>query len=357
MRSVPLDELDAALPARFSGIIYEISERIAGKERLLGRRIAGRLGAPFPFVIGAFGRQTETIDVGPKIDDKEFLAIATGMPSEALYGASQLSFAEQLDAIERYFDASSVKVAEGARGLWESIAVVRGRANEEELRVRLVRMLASDDPRRMRAALNCLHTLRPANRAFAQDRILELAFSPLLTTTYAPLFESVRSHLRSPGEPFPQALRERAKARFVDDATLTLNQRQIFFMFVVRGNFDTRREAVDMIFSLQGIPFEDSVRAIHDGGHDVWALNRPEQWTSEEIDRLIARAPGVPNQRLSRYLYAFRFSHFVSKEQKAALVEQVRERLGVAEAADVRDDELIKSLKRLIEIIPTNTSS
>ena len=46
----------------------------------------------------------------------------------------------------------------------------------------------------MRAALNCLHSLRPANRAFAQDRILELAFSPLLTTTYAPLFESVRSH-------------------------------------------------------------------------------------------------------------------------------------------------------------------
>ena len=273
MRSVPLDELDAALPARFSGIIYEISERIAGKERLLGRRIAGRLGAPFPFVIGAFGRQTETIDVGPKIDDKEFLAIATGMPSEALYGASQLSFAEQLDAIERYFDASSVKVAEGARGLWESIAVVRGRANEEELRVRLVRMLASDDPRRMRAALNCLHSLRPANRAFAQDRILELAFSPLLTTTYAPLFESVR-----------------AKARFVDDATLTLKQRQIFFMFMVRGGADTRREAVDAIFSLDGLAFEDSVRAIHDGGHDVWALNRPEQWTSEEIDRLIARA-------------------------------------------------------------------
>jgi hypothetical protein len=357
VRSVPLDPLDAALPARFNGIIYEISERIAGKEQLLGRRIVGRLGAPFPFVIGAFGRQTETIDLGPKIDDKEFLAIATGMSSEALYGASQLSFAEQLDEIERYFDASSVKVAERARGLWESIAVVRGGAQEEELRARIVRMLASDDPRRMRAALNCLHRLRPANRAFAQDRILELAWSPLLTTTYASLFESLRSQLRSPAEPFPAALRERAKARFVGDTALTLQQRQIFFMFVVRGNSDTRREAVDMIFSLQETPFEDSVRAIHDGGHDVWALNRPEQWTSEEVDRLIARAPGVPNQRLSRYLYAFRFSHFVSKEQKAALVEQVRERLGVAEAADVRDDELIKSLKRLIEIIPTNTSS
>jgi N12 class adenine-specific DNA methylase len=65
----------------------------------------------------------------------------------------------------------------------------------------------------------------------------------------------------------------------------------------------------------------------------------------------------VPNERLGRYLYAFRFGHFVSKEQKTALVEQVRERLRVAEAADVRDEELIKNLKRLIEIIPTNTSS
>jgi hypothetical protein len=170
VRSVPSDELDVALPlpARFSGIVYEIRERIAGKERLLGRRIVGRLGAPFPFVIGAFGRPTETIDLGPKIDDKEFLAIATGMSSEALYGASQLSFGEQLDAIERYFDASSDKVAERARGLWESIAGVQGRKHEDELRARLERMLASDDPRRMRAALNCLHTLQPANRAFAQ---------------------------------------------------------------------------------------------------------------------------------------------------------------------------------------------
>ena len=37
-----------ALPARFNGIIYEISERIAGNERLLGRRIVGRLGRAVP---------------------------------------------------------------------------------------------------------------------------------------------------------------------------------------------------------------------------------------------------------------------------------------------------------------------
>ena len=67
--------------------------------------------------------------------------------------------------------------------------------------------------------------------------------------------------------------------------------------------------------------------------------------------------PGVPNERLNRYLSGFRFGHFVSKEQKAGLVEQVRERLRVAEAAPRPDENVIKELKRLIETIPGNISS
>ena len=72
---------------------------------------------------------------------------------------------------------------------------------------------------------------------------------------------------------------------------------------------------------------------------------------------IIARAAGVPNERLNLYLSAFRFGHYVSKEQKAALVELVRERLRVAEAAPRPDENVIKELKRLIEIIPGNISS
>jgi hypothetical protein len=199
--------------------------------------------------------------------------------------------------------------------------------------------------------------LRPGDQAFAQDRILELAWSPLLTTTYASLFTSIRSLLRSPAEPFPAALRERAKDRMRDSAPLTLPQRQLLFMFMVRGGAQTRREALDTVFSLEGLAFEDQVRAIRDGESDVWASDRPEQWSSDDIDRLIARTPGVPNERLGRYLNAFRFGRFVSKEQKAALVEQVGERLRAAQAAPVPDETLIKQLQRLIEIIPGNTSS
>ena len=128
-------------------------------------------------------------------------------------------------------------------------------------------------------------------------------------------------------------------------------------MFMVRGGAETRREVLDTVFSLDGPAFEEQVRAIHDGDHDVWASNRPEHWSSDDIDRLIARTPGVPNERLDRYLNAFRFGHFVSKEQKAALVEQVGERLRAGQSAPVPDETLIKQLQRLIEIIPRNIAS
>ena len=359
-RQVPSDRPELALPERVSGSIYEISERLAGNERLLGRQLVGHLAPPFPFVIGAFGRLPEAINLGPKINSgKEFLALGTGIASEVLYAApTSLPYAERLDEVERFFDSSSAKVADRAVGVWMSVAVGLGHAHQEELRARIERMLANDDDtRRFGAALSCLTALRPANRAFAQDRLIELAFSPLLTAKYASVIGSLRTQLNSPAEPFPAAVRARARTLFIGDAALTQQQRQIFFMLMVRGGSETRREAVDMLFSLEGVPFEESVRAVGAGDHDVWASNQPTQWSRDEIDRLVARAAGVPNERLNLYLSAFRFGHYVSKEQKAALVELVRERLRVAEAAPRPDENVIKELKRLIEIIPGNISS
>ena len=218
-------------------------------------------------------------------------------------------------------------------------------------------MLESDDPRRFRTGLNGLFSLTPANRTFAQQRILDLAFSPLLATKYSSLSGTVRALLQSPPEPFPAAIRERATAAFVADSTLTRRQRQIFFVIMARGGPDMRREAVDTVFSLDGVLFEESVRAIGEGESDIWTGHTPQQWSANEIARLIERAPSVPNERLSGYLHAFRFGNFVSKEQKASLVAQVSERLRIAETASAHDEAQIKELKRLIEIIPNNISS
>ena len=361
VRQVPSARAELALPERVGGSVYEISERIAGNERLLGRQLVGHLAPPFPFVIGAFGRLPEAINLGPKINSgKEFLALGTGITSEVFYAApTSLPFAERLDEVERFFGSSSEKVANKAAGVWIAIAAGQGHAHQEELRARIERMLANDDDvRRLNAALNALTALRPANRAFAQDRLIALAFSPLLTTKYGSLVATLKTQLNSPAEPFADAVRSRAKALFAGDAALAPQQRQIFFMLMVRGGEATRREAVDTLFSLEGLPFEESVRAIGYGqSADVWASTQPAQWSREEIDRLVARAARVPNERLNRYLSGFRFGHFVSKEQKAALVEQVRERLRVAEMAPRPDENVIKELKRLIEAIPGNISS
>jgi hypothetical protein len=171
VRQVPSARAELALPERVGGSVYEISERIAGNERLLGRQLVGHLAPPFPFVIGAFGRLPEAINLGPKINSgKEFLALGTGITSEVFYAApTSLPFAERLDEVERFFGSSSEKVANKAAGVWIAIAAGQGHAHQEELRARIERMLANDDDvRRLNAALNALTALRPANRAFAR---------------------------------------------------------------------------------------------------------------------------------------------------------------------------------------------
>lgn len=357
-RSSSGDQPVPAVPHRFRGVVYEISERTAGKERLLGRRLVGDLQPPFPYVIGAFRpRDVEAIDAGLKIDVKEFLAIGTGISAATLYaGPPPSSFAERLDEAESYFDFGSTEIANRAAGVWTGIAANYGRTHQDELRPRVERMLESEDARRFRTGLNGLFSLTPANQAFAQQRILDLAFSPLLTTKYSSIVWTIRSLLQSSPEPFPAAIRERAKALLVADATLTRPQRQLFFVIMARGGPGMRREAVDTVFSLEGALFEESVDAIGRES-DVWDGHTPKEWSRDEIDRLIERAPGVPNERLSSYLRVFRFGNSVSKEQKASLVVQVRERLHAAEMAPVRDETQIKELKRLIEVIPHNISS
>jgi hypothetical protein len=77
------------LPSAFAGSIYEIIERVDGKDRILGRRIAGSMMLPVPNSVAVFsgGLITEEhIDIGPRIDPKEFLVNTAGVSSDKLYG-------------------------------------------------------------------------------------------------------------------------------------------------------------------------------------------------------------------------------------------------------------------------------
>jgi len=89
-RHLPRSQSTAAgLPRAFGGSIYEIIERVDGKDRILGRRIAGSMRLPVPSSVAAFSGgliAEEYIDIGPRIDPKEFLANMVGVSSDKLYG-------------------------------------------------------------------------------------------------------------------------------------------------------------------------------------------------------------------------------------------------------------------------------
>lgn len=72
---------DAGLPSAFGGSIYEIIERVNGKDRILGRRLDGYMRLPVPQAVALFSSgliSEKHINLGPRIDPQEFLANAVG---------------------------------------------------------------------------------------------------------------------------------------------------------------------------------------------------------------------------------------------------------------------------------------
>jgi hypothetical protein len=344
----------AGLPPTFGGTVYEVTERMGGEERLLGRRVVGTVHWAIPKAVAIFGfgsRAEQRIDAGPPIDIKEFLASAVGIPASELYATPSFQPAAALDELEMYFDRPAV--SREAMAAWMRIAGAQGRTNPEILKPRLQKLLASDDPARLSVGLQGLFGLPAAERVFAQGRIVELAFSPMLDTRDSPVLAPVKGHLASLAEPFPPRVREQAKARFVRDESLARGRLQALFVIMVRGGPEERREAIDALFSRQGIPFEMAVQAVGHGGMDIWARNNPLRWTDAELQRLIERMDRVPNDRLRAFVDAFRFNG-ASTEQKEALVANLRERLKKAELMAKPGDADIEQLRRLIEALPKN---
>jgi hypothetical protein len=338
------------LPPNFTGKVYEISERTGGVERLLGRRLTGGLASRLPLAVAGFDRRyplSDAINVGPQIEYNDFLAAASGISSAQLHEQRTIPLAATLDEIERYFDRADVQRL--APWMWLGVLRGQGRGRSDVWRPRVERLLASDDPVRIGVALEALWDLPAGERSFAQDRFIELAFSPLTGMKDSPIPSRLNGHLMSPAEPFPSEVRARAKARFLDDASLTSEHRQIFFMLMVRGGPATRQEAVDTLFALRGENFVDAVLALNRGENRVWAGNQPDRWLPEEADRLLARLPDVSNRNLKFYADGLRVRSRMSEEQKQKLLEHVRERLRLAEIGQPWDEQLIRDMKFLVQ--------
>jgi hypothetical protein len=80
------------VPAAFAGSVYEIIERMDGRDRVLGRRLDGFVGLPIPQAVALFisfslGLTAEYhIVSGPRIEPAEFLAAASRTPSDKPFG-------------------------------------------------------------------------------------------------------------------------------------------------------------------------------------------------------------------------------------------------------------------------------
>jgi hypothetical protein len=322
-RTVDKDHPAEDAPRGFSGKIREVVEGINGQERLLGRRVIGS------------GKGS---DQGPKLDPETFAAWALDRTVEQLRAPGPASVPALLDETESYFDRPAVSAR--AVRVWDSVAQ-RARGQPDVLQPRIERLLASDEPLRMKVGLSGLYNLKQPDRAFAQDRMVELAFGPLLASPKSPLLEALRPHFTGRRELLPPAVRQRARATLMSDAPLAPSQRQIMFLLLDCGGTAARREAVDTIFSLAGIAFEETVSSIEVTQNNWATYSEPNHWTSEEIDRLNDRAADVPSSRLRSYSDVI-VAHG-SKQQMKRLDELVRERL----SATPLDEKDMASLRGL----------
>jgi hypothetical protein len=334
-RAIRPEKPDPDLPNTMTGTVFEIRERLGGRDRLLGRRVEGLVKSALPDAYGAYTSRARQVDAGPRIDLNTFTAGALGVSVNDIDGRGPAPLGELLDAIESLFDVPGLlgKTA----SMWGVTASSQGRNELDVIRPRIERLLDSNEIERTGAALSGLFAVVPAERGFARDRLIALAFGPFVAAKDGAVRVPLLQHLKTMPGPFPPAARARAKARLADPG-LTDGERQAMFMILLGGGPDEQREAVELLFSLAALPFERTVAAM------AQAREARERWSPADLDRLIERMSQVPTSRLHDYLSAF--WAVTSKEQRLRLIEELRARL-----EGDNDDNAVRSLNEWIRVL------
>jgi hypothetical protein len=223
------------LPRGFAGTVYELYERNSGRSRLLARRVAGTLAPPLPGPLMVFGRRPERLDVGPPIDKEQFLANALKLSVADLNKPPQpFPFDEVLDEIERYFGHKEIMgrddlkrtVEEFAAYSWQDIVRGEGPGHTDQLQRRIKRLLASEEPIVLTAAVRALWTLDMEKQGFADDRLLELAFVAMSAGPASEIHSLLKYRLSRGRVAVSDEWRERARSR-LNDPAVTPEQREI----------------------------------------------------------------------------------------------------------------------------------
>lgn len=378
----------------FNGHIYELLEREEGRERLLGRWVAGRVAPsslPAILVLGAIGFGFDhKIDVGPDFSRDEFYGAALGIPLSGSAAPGTASLPELLDATEALLANPSLRN--------EAIAVyheIAGRGGDDRIRIlqpRIERLLASNDPadaevgvvlldaiwridvrfaqphierllgsdapELVAIGLRGLGTFRKENSVFAHSRLIELAFSKFTESKKPPIAELLRSRIVNTFDgPLPIEARHRAKAALSDE-NLSEEHRRMLLAIIGHGGPAMRQEAGEAVLALEGIAFVETVSAVgSESGAEGWyALDHanPRGWTANELGQLVERLPEVPDDFLRSYIGSFSRNQSFDAVMPR-LIELVEQRLDAAERAPIPDQRQIDELTYLVKILPTDS--
>jgi hypothetical protein len=208
------------IPKSFAGTVYELHEILAGQDRLLARRIVGGLNPTGPHSLIAFQKGSGPIDLGPPLDERQFLATATKIPAAALFDKAQpFPFDEVLDAIERYFGRQEIvsqtrlrTIEDFAEYAWWTVASSEGLSHEVDFKKHVMRLLPSTDEPRLTAVISAIGGMPVDQRIFADNRLFDLVFDPRENISSRAVGVLIN---RFRGSAFPPSdeLRARAKAR------------------------------------------------------------------------------------------------------------------------------------------------
>jgi hypothetical protein len=218
----------------------------------------------------------------------------------------------------------------------------------------VARYLDSDDTEVMKAAVSALYAFVKAeigSPIVEEEPDLEFAKGSLgnivLSERVAAYGEEYGSLLGAmahiPGG-FPQEMRDKALEQLRTRHDLTSARIVALLGIVARGDQNGRQVAVDWIFGLQGEPFEAVVKAVSADAEVLVPGFSIEFWTEPEIEELVRRAAGVPDDRLVDYLRSFR--HQTSfREHRGDVQDLVEERIEqLSQIANV-DKSMLRNMK------------
>lgn len=201
---------------------------------MLARGLSGGLKPILPGPLIVLEKRPGRIEAGFRPDTSEFLAHVAQRPADTIH-ARVRPFA--IDAVVRELEAFLGRteiVGTGAVRSVEDLALHtahgiflnEARTHPDETAPTIARLLASNDSLRIAMGLQGLSSFPLERLAFADEQLFALIFTRLDQPTRQLLKDAWQRRTRLSGQPLPDGLRDKARARS-SDAMLDAEQRQI----------------------------------------------------------------------------------------------------------------------------------